>query len=349
MSIRRIGVLIAQLGTPDAPIPQALRTYLKQFLSDMRVIDYSPFVWQPLLRGIILNTRPRRSARLYQRIWLPEGSPLRVYSNQQVAGIQARLGADYRVILGMRYGNPSIEDALAQLEHEGIDRIIVVPMFPQFSCTTTASIYDAVYRAAAGRRCPLFHERKRFVPTLRFVEPFFDHAAYIAAMRDHLLERMSQLAEAPDKFVITFHGIPKRYIETGDPYRQHCERTAQLLVQTMGWRDEDWVLCFQSRFGPEKWLEPYADKTLEELTGKGVKRPLVFSPGFVTDCLETLDELGNEGRQQFAEGGGSPQNYVLAPCLNAFPGWLDMLAQLVQTNSLGWEMAQPHKLTSATH
>lgn len=339
MSIRRIGVLIAQLGTPDAPTPQALKPYLQQFLSDMRVIDYSPFIWQPILRGIILNTRPRRSARLYQRIWMPEGSPLLVYSNQQADGLQARLGDEYRVIVGMRYGNPSIGTALTQLEREGIDRILVVPMFPQFSCTTTASIYDAVYRAAAGRRCPLFHERKRFVPTLRFVEPYFDHPEYIAAMRAHLKERISHLEEAPDKFVITFHGIPKRYIDTGDPYRQQCERTAFLLAQAMGWHAEEWVLCFQSRFGPEAWLEPYADKILEGLAAQGVKRPFVFSPGFVTDCLETLDELGNEGREQFSEGGGSPQNYVLAPCLNAYPRWLDMLADLIYTNSLGWNMA----------
>lgn len=337
MSTRRIGVLLAQLGTPDAPTPQALRPYLKQFLSDMRVIDYSPFVWQPILRGIILNTRPRRSARLYQRIWMEEGSPLLVYSKQQAAGVQARLGAEYRVIVGMRYGNPSIGDAMAQLESDGIDRIVVVPMYPQFSCTTTASIYDAVYQAAAGRRCPLFHERKRFVPTLRFVEPFYDHPGYVAAMRDHLKERLSQLAHTPDKFVITFHGIPQRYIDTGDPYRKQCEHSAYLLAQAMGWREDEWLMCFQSRFGPEKWLEPYTDKTLEALANRGVTRPLVFSPGFVTDCLETLDELGNEGRHQFADGGGDPENYVLAPCLNAYPGWLDVLAQLIQTNALGWD------------
>lgn len=337
MSPRRIGVLIAQLGTPDAPTPQALRTYLRQFLSDMRVIDYSPLIWQPILRGIILNTRPRRSARLYERIWLPEGSPLLVYSNQQAAGIQARLGDEYRVIVGMRYGNPSIAAALAQLEREGIDRMLIVPMFPQFSCTTTASIYDAVYRAAAGSLNPLFHERKRFVPTLRFVEPFFDHPDYIAALRDHLVEHLSQLAEAPDKFVITFHGIPRRYIEMGDPYRSQCERAAHLLAEAMGWGDDDWVLSFQSRFGPEKWLEPYTDETLKGLAAQGVRRPFVFAPGFVTDCLETLDELGNEGRHQFAEGGGSPQHYVFAPCLNVFPRWLDMLAAVIQTNSFGWE------------
>jgi protoporphyrin/coproporphyrin ferrochelatase len=331
-----IGVLIAQLGTPDAPTPQALRPYLKQFLSDMRVIDYPPLIWQPILQGIILNTRPRRSARLYQRIWLPEGSPLLVYSKQQVSGVQARLGEGYRVILGMRYGNPSIASAMQTLEQEGINRVIVLPMFPQFSCTTTASIYDAAYTAAAGRRCPLFHDRKRTVPTLRFVEPYFAHPVYIAAMTTRLREHITKLAHTPDKYIITFHGIPNRYIKRGDPYRQQCERTAALLATAMGWRDDEWMLCFQSRFGPERWLEPYTDETLEALAHQGVKHPLVFSPGFTTDCLETLDELGNEGREQFEEGGGHGEDYSLAPCLNAHSAWLDAMASLVRVNSAGW-------------
>jgi ferrochelatase len=331
-----IGVLIAQLGTPDAPTARALRPYLRQFLSDLRVIDYSPLIWQPILRGIILNTRPRRSARLYRRIWLEEGSPLLVYSERLVEGVQARLGSGFCVRLGMRYGSPSIESAIRAFETDGIDRIIVMPMFPQFSSTTTASIYDAVYRAAAGRRCPLFHERKRAVPTLRFIEPYYDHSAYIAAMRDHLRACFAGLDAPPDKYIITFHGIPNRYIKTGDPYRAQCERTAALLAEAMGWGDDDWLICFQSRFGPEKWLEPYTDQTLESLAEHGVRRPLVFSPGFVTDCLETLDELGNEGRAQFAEGGGDPAHYHLAPCLNASPAWIDAVTGLIEANAGGW-------------
>jgi ferrochelatase len=332
----RIGVLVGQLGTPDAPTPQALRPYLKQFLSDMRVIDYPPIIWQPILNGIILNTRPRRSARLYQRIWLPEGSPLLVYSQRQCEGLQARLGDDYRVILGMTYGNPSIASAIAVLEEEGIDRIIVLPMFPQFSSTTTASIQDAVYRAAGGRRCPLFHERKRAIPTLRFVTPWYDYPGYIDAMRDHLQAAIASRETPPDKFIITFHGIPNRYIRTGDPYRAQCERTADLLAAAMGWSADQWQICFQSRFGPEKWLEPYTDETLEGLYAQGVRAPLVFSPGFVTDCLETLDELGNEGREQFASGGGDHHSYQLASCLNDHPGFLDALAAMVRANAGGW-------------
>ncbi len=332
-----IGVLVAQLGTPDAPTPQAVRPYLKEFLSDMRVIDYSPFIWQPILRGIILNTRPRRSAKLYARIWLPEGSPLLVYSRQQAEGVQERLGTGFRVVLGMRYGNPSIASAIAALEAEGIDRIIVLPMFPQFSCTTTASIYDAVYAAAAGRRCPLFHERKRHVPTLRFIEPYYQHPAYIEAMRLHLSEQIAAQPQPPDRCVISFHGIPRRYVETGDPYRAQCERTARLLAEAMGWQPDEWQMCFQSRFGPEEWLEPYTDKTLEGLAAQGVQRPLVFSPGFVTDCLETLDELGNEGRGQFEEGGGHAENFTFVPCLNAYPAWLDAMTALVRSAAQGWE------------
>jgi ferrochelatase len=345
MQTHVVGVLIAQLGTPDAPTARALRPYLSQFLSDMRVIDYPPLIWQPILRGIILNTRPRRSARLYRRIWMQEGSPLLVYSNQLVEGVQARLGGGFCVRLGMRYGSPSIASAIAAFEADGIDRIIVVPMFPQFSSTTTASIYDAVYRAAAGRRCPLFHERKRAIPTLRFVEPYYEHPAYIAAMRDHLRAYLADLAQPPDKFIITFHGIPKRYVETGDPYRAHCERTAALLAEAMGWRSDEWLICFQSRFGPEAWLEPYTSETLEALAESGVERPLVFSPGFVTDCLETLDELGNEGRAQFAEGGGDPAQYHLAPCLNASPGWIDAVAALIEASAGGW--TQPHDAPDA--
>jgi ferrochelatase len=333
---QRIGVLVAQLGTPDAPTAKALRPYLAQFLSDMRVIDYSPFIWQPLLRGLLLNTRPRRSARLYKRIWLEEGSPLLVYTQRQAEKLQALLGDAFRVIIGMTYGSPSIRSAIQTLEAEGIDRIIVLPMFPQFSSTTTASVYDAVYRAAAGRRCPLFHERKRFIPTLRFVPPYYDHAGYIEAMRAHLTRVIAAMPQPPDHYVITFHGIPNRYVRTGDPYRAQCERTADLLAQAMGWRDEEWTICFQSRFGPEKWLEPYTDETIEHLPQRGIQRPLVFSPGFVTDCLETLDELGNEARESFEEGGGHGEHYTLAACLNDNDDFIAVLHQIVLQEAGGW-------------
>lgn len=336
VDIRRIGVLVAQLGTPDEPTAKGLRPYLKQFLSDRRVIDYPPLVWQPILRGIILQTRPKRSARLYQRIWLEEGSPLLVYSNQQVEGLQERLGGGYRVILGMTYGNPGILDAIRTLEAEGIDRIIVLPMFPQYSSTTTASIYDSVYASAAGIRSLFRDDRKRFIPALRFIDPYFDDPGYIDAMQKHLQDEIDKLDYVPDKYLLTFHGIPNRYITTGDPYRVQCERTAALLAGAMGWRDDLWTISFQSRFGPEPWLEPYTEQVVEGLHHQGVERPLLFAPGFVTDCLETLDELGNEGREQFAEGGGDAEKFRLVPCLNANPHWIDVMAALVRRNAGGW-------------
>lgn len=333
---KRVGVLVAQLGTPDAPTPKALYPYLKQFLSDRRIIDYPPLVWQPILRGIVLTRRPRSSSQLYSRIWMEEGSPLMVYSEQQVNGLQQRLGPAYRVILGMRYGNPGIDEAIRTLEAEGINRIIVLPMFPQYSSTTTASIYDAVNLAASGRTSFWWHDHKRFVPTLRFVEPYYDHPHYIEAMRRHLLREIDQLGYQPDKVLVSFHGIPDRYLRTGDPYRAHCERTAQLLAEAMNWTPDQYIVCFQSRFGPEEWLQPYTEDVIRELHSQGVQRPMVFSPGFITDCLETLDELGNEGRDQFEEGGGHGENFYLAPCINANEDWLDALAELVEVNAGGW-------------
>ena len=331
-----VGVLLAQIGTPEQPTAEALRPYLREFLSDRRVIDYPPLLWQPLLRGLILRLRPRKSARLYARIWTDEGSPLLVHSLAQVAALQAALGAGYRVKPGMTYGKPSIASALAEFKRDGIERIVVLPMFPQYSSTTTACIYDAAYRAAAGKMPTWNTDLKRRMPALRFVAPWYDHAGYIAALKIHLQSEIAALRAAPDRVVITFHGIPDRYIRTGDPYREHCERTATLLAEAMAWRDEQWTLSFQSRFGPEAWMQPYTEDVLSDLHQRGIRRPLVFAPGFVTDCLETLDELGHEGREQFAEGGGNPDRFHLAPCLNANPDFINALADIVRSDATGW-------------
>lgn len=332
----KIGLLMAQLGTPDAPTAQALRPYLRQFLSDRRVIDYPPLLWQPLLRGLILRLRPRRSAKMYARIWTAAGSPLLAHSRAQAGALQTALGSGYEVALGMTYGKPSIDEALASLEAAGIDRIIVLPMFPQYSSTTTASVYDAVFRAAAGKMPRFSRALKRTFPALRFIAPYYEHPAYIGALAGHLRATVAAMTQPPDIFVISFHGVPKRYIDTGDPYRQQCERTADLLARAMGWAEADWTMSFQSRFGPEAWLEPYTEDLLESLAQRGVERPLVFAPGFVTDCLETLDELGNEGREQFAAGGGDASQYQLAPCLNANRAFIAALAELVRENAVGW-------------
>ena len=226
---RPVGVLLAQLGTPEAPTARALRPYLRQFLSDPRVVDLNPFRWWPILYLLVLTRRPARSARLYKRIWQPQGSPLMLHSQRQVAGVQERLGDGFRVILGMRYGEPSIEAAMKSLREEGIDRIVVFSMFPQFSCATTGSVYDAVYRAAQGRVCPFFQDRRRSMPAIHIVPPYYDDPAYIDCLKQRMLEEVAQTGE-PDRYLITFHGIPKRFVDEGDPYRAQCETTAHLLA-----------------------------------------------------------------------------------------------------------------------
>ena len=334
-SSSKIGVLVAQLGTPQAPTARALRPYLRQFLSDPRVIDLHPLRWYPILYLFVLTRRPARSAALYANIWTDEGSPLMVHSQAQTRGLQERLGAAYRVVLGMRYGEPSISRAVQSLEQEGIERILVFPMFPQFSCATTGSIYDAVNHAALGRRCPWFFARKRQMPALRFVPPYADHPAYINALKQSVAAAVARLSWTPDRYLITFHGIPQRYVDEGDPYRRHCEETARQLAAALGLADDEWVSGFQSRFGKEPWLEPYTEDVLARLGGQGVRRLVAICPGFTADCLETLDEIGREGAEQFAHGGG--QQFHLVPCLNDHPAWLDAMAAIARRELAGWD------------
>ncbi|HIG57181.1 MAG TPA: ferrochelatase [Candidatus Latescibacteria bacterium] len=333
-NLRKIGVLIAQLGTPQAPTAKAVRPYLRQFLSDPRVIDLHPLKWYPILYLFVLTRRPARSAALYANIWTDEGSPLMVHSKAQTKGLQERLGDDYRVILGMRYGEPSIEQAIKTLEAEGIERILIFSMYPQFSSTTTGTIYDVVNRAANGRRCPWFFDRKRQMPTLRFVPPYYDHPAYIDALKQSITDETERLAWKPDRHLITFHGIPKRYIDEGDPYRRQCEETAQLLATALELDEDDWTSGFQSRFGKEPWLEPYTEEVLSGLGDQGVRRLLAACPGFTVDCLETLDEIGREGDELFRAGGGEALH--LAPCLNDHPAWLDAMATIARQELSGW-------------
>ncbi|MBT2289732.1 ferrochelatase [Paenibacillus albidus] len=335
-----IGVILAQIGTPAAPTAQAVRPYLRRFLSDRRIIDYPPLLWQPLLRGIILRVRPRRSARLYKEIWSEAGSPLLLHSRAQQAGLQKLLGPDYRVELGLAYSEPGMEQAMSLLEKAGVTRIIIVPLFPQYSSTTTASVYDAACFAALGRHSAGGPVTKRFVPTLRFMEAYYDAPGYISAMQAHLQRQLADLPEEPDYYVLTFHGIPERYADTGDPYPQQCKETARLLAAAMNWEEGRWQVTFQSRFGREPWVGPATAEVLGELAGRGIRRPMIFSPGLVTDCLETLHELAVEGRELFAAGGGDAAKFCAAPCLNADGQWLDFLARNVIDNAGSW---QPQK------
>ena len=324
-----VGVLLGQVGTPDAPTPQAVRRYLARFLSDRRVVDYPAWLWQPLLRGVILPLRSRKSARLYQRIWTSDGSPLLVESEKQRARLQEALGARYRVVLGMAYAGPSFEKAIDDLLASGVDEVIVLPMFPQYSSATTASVYDAVCAAATDRA----GSARRLVPAIRFVPPYFDHPGYIAALARRVGDAIE--GQPPDHVVLSFHGLPERYVTDGDPYRRHCDGTIEALAAALQWRPSDYTVAFQSRFGPERWLGPSTADVLKGLHARGVRRPLVVTPGFTTDCLETLDELGNEGRHEFEAGGGDPAHYRLCRCLNDQPEWIDAMAKLVtgSTNS----------------
>jgi ferrochelatase len=325
--MKPIGVLLAQVGTPAAPTPGAVRRYLARFLSDQRVVDYPAWLWQPLLRGVILPLRARRSARLYRRIWTSAGSPLLVESRKQQAALQQALGGGYRVALGMAYDGPSFGAAIDDFAREDIDDIAVLPMFPQYASATTASVYEAVFAAASTTTTRGRRRRRLFVPTLRFVRPYFDHPAYIAALAARVRRAVAEAP--PDHVVLSFHGIPERYVTEGDPYPRHCQATVTALVAALGWPPAFYSVSFQSRFGPERWLGPETAATLEGLAKRGITRPLVVAPGFTTDCLETLDELGHEGRAQFVAGGGAADAFQLCPCLNDHPAWIDAMVRLV--------------------
>lgn len=331
-----IGVILAQIGTPSAPTATAVRPYLKRFLSDRRIVDYNPLFWQPLLRGVILRTRPRRSAKLYSEIWEKEGSPLLLHSLNQQSGLQSLLGPRYQVELSLAYSEPSMEQAMTKLEGTGVSRIIVVPLFPQYSSTTTASVYDQACFAALGRTSSTGPANKRFIPALRFIDAYYNEPGYIDAMKSHLQAQLEQLGADPDYYILTFHGIPKRFAETGDPYPEQCMETARLLAEAMHWDAAQWEVTYQSRFGPEEWLGPSTGDVLQGLAGRGIQRPLIFSPGLVTDCLETLHELAVEGREQFVGGGGLAEQFIALPCLNSNKDWLEFLADLVEKNALGW-------------
>ena len=322
------GVLLVNLGTPESPSVADVRRYLKEFLWDPRVVELSRPAWWLVLNLVILNTRPRRSARSYAKIWTDAGSPLMVISRQQHAALQAELEqqsrAPVKVVLAMRYGKPSIAAGMQELRAAGVKRLLVLPLYPQYSATTTASIVDAV---ADELRC------WRTLPELRFINDYHEHRSYITALADSV-RRYQAIHGEPDKLLLSFHGIPQDYVDAGDPYAQQCYRTADLLVQALALPADRWQLSFQSRLGPKQWLQPYTDHTLKALAAEGIKNVQVICPGFSVDCLETLEEVALENRDIFLGAGGEQYGYIA--CLNDDVQHIRLFAELVSQHTQGW-------------
>jgi ferrochelatase len=319
------GLLLIQLGTPDAPTAKALRPYLKQFLSDRRVIEVNPLVWWFVLNLFILPTRPKASAAKYARIWDPvTGSPLLHFTKRQTEALAAAFpGTPVR--FGMMVGNPPVGQVVKEMIDVGVDRLIAFPMFPQYSATTSASASDALFNAL---------KTVRRVPAVRFVPPYYAHPAYLDAVAGVVRDDLAKLPWQPEHVVVSFHGIPQEYAKRGDPYATHVVETTRGLVELMGWKREYWTQSFQSRFGRRPWLKPYTDDVLTALAKKGVKRVAVALPGFTADCLETLDEIGHESREVFLHAGGT--EFRAIPCLNADPRWIAAMAEIVREEGRGW-------------
>jgi protoporphyrin/coproporphyrin ferrochelatase len=318
-------VLLIQLGTPDAPTPEALKVYLKQFLGDPRVIEMPRWRWWFILNLFILRTRPARSAAKYRRIWDPQtGSPLLHITKLQAEALQ-RLLPDVPVRFGMQIGNPPVAGVVRELIDRGVDRLIVLPLYPQYSATTTASALDVLFQALM---------RERRVPSLRVVPPYYEHPAYIDAQVSVIRENLAKLSPEPEHYLLSFHGIPIKYVERGDPYPRHVERTTRLLLEKLNWPEGRFTQTFQSLFGRDLWLQPYTDDTLKKLAAGGVKNVFVATPGFTTDCLETMDEIGNESRELFQHAGG--KSLQRCPCLNDHPSWIKALQTLVLEEGRGW-------------
>jgi protoporphyrin/coproporphyrin ferrochelatase len=331
-------VLLCNLGTPDEPTPAALRRYLAEFLSDRRVVEIPRFVWLPILHGVILRTRPAKSAAKYASIWTPEGSPLKVWTTKQAKLLQGYLGErGHRVVVreAMRYGNPSIPTVLDELKAAGIRRVLVLPLYPQYSATTTASVNDAVH---------VWAQKVRWVPELRFVSRYHDHPGYIDALAKRVSDHW-RIEGRPDKLVLSFHGVPKRTLGLGDPYHCECLKTARMLAERLDLRPDQWTATFQSRFGRAEWLQPYTEPTLRQLAADGVGRVDVMCPGFTGDCLETLEEIAQEAREAFLHAGGKTFHYI--PCLNDQHEWMAALAQIAIQHLAGWPTQDPAGVDTA--
>ena len=318
----RIGVLLINLGTPDAADARAVRRYLAEFLSDRRVVEIPPLFWQPILRGIVLTTRPKKSAHAYGQVWTDAGSPLAAVTRAQAAALKDAFGEDVLVDWAMRYGNPAIAGRLHAMKAAGCERILLAPLYPQYCAATTATANDKAFAALAGMR---------WQPAVRTLPPYHDDPAYIDALAHNVSAALAALDFAPDAVIASFHGMPQRTLELGDPYHCHCHKTARLLGAALG---RPLTVAFQSRFGRAKWLEPATDATLAAMPGQGIRKVAILAPGFSADCLETLEELAIRGRESFEAAGGT--HFAYLPCLNDTPEGVAMLRTLLSRELEGW-------------
>lgn len=336
------GILLVNLGTPDAPDARSLKRYLREFLSDPRLVEIPRLVWYPILYGIILNKRPAESAKKYATVWREDGSPLLAIAKQQQAALQKEMAIRFKgpvkVALAMRYGTPSIPDTLREMKQEGMQRLLVLPLYPQYCAATTATTFDAVYKELSGWR---------WTPELRQVNHYHDHTSYIGALADSLRRHWAEHSRG-ELLVMSFHGIPKRNHNLGDPYFCECMKTARLLGEALELTPEQYKVTFQSRFGKAEWLQPYTDKTLQALPAAGIKNVDVVCPGFSADCLETLEEIQEENREYFLEAGG--ENYQYIPALNDDAQHIQALADIIQLHTQGWpETASDWNMQSCQH
>lgn len=324
---RKLGVLLLNLGTPDATDYWSMRRYLKEFLSDRRVIETPRIIWWFVLNLIVLTFRPKKSGAAYDKIWDREAgdSPLRVITASQAAKLQARLGDEVLVDFGMRYGNPTTESKLKALQAAGCDRVLLVPLYPQYSATTTATANDSAFDALKSMR---------WQPAIRTAPAYYDDPAYVSALAKSIENGLAKLDFEPDLVITSYHGMPKSYLEKGDPYHCACFKTTRLVREKLGWAPDKMMVTFQSRFGPEEWLQPYTDETLESLPDKGIKKVAILAPAFSVDCLETLEELAMENREIFLEAGGTDYAYI--PCLNDSEEGMDVIETVVRRELSGW-------------
>jgi ferrochelatase len=332
-SSSKTGILLINLGTPEAPTPGALRPYLKEFLSDPRVVELPRALWLPVLYGFVLVTRPSQSAAKYAKIWMPEGSPLKVHTERQCRLLQGYLGERVKLALpvdwAMRYGKPSIADALRRLREQNCDRVLILPLYPQYAASATASACDGVFAALS---------QMRNVPALRVVKQFHDHPRYIAALAQNVKDHWMVNGRA-QKLVMSFHGVPRAALDRGDPYHCQCLKTGRLLAEALDLRADQFLVTFQSRFGPSRWLEPYTIETMRRLGGEKVTPVDVICPGFVSDCLETLEEIGIENKTAYLNAGGREFRYIA--CLNERNDWIQALVEIALENLQGWLEREP--------